>query len=304
MRAYVLQDSVLVGERFRLAVAATHPPGVVPVFPDEGVADSVRLAGGLMLGEVEVLRRMERAVQDTPGGQVDSVVYEAATFALDSAAVGPIRVQVGTAEVRTTPFWLPVKTTLPPEAQGIRDLAPLAEFPIPFWRWLLVGLAFAAVVGTLAYLLVRYRLRRDQHVPEVLLPPLSPFEAALQRLALLERTDLSREGTLKPFYVEMSDVLRRYLTERLGVQAMEETTHELVRELQTVVQRQPLPAALPQAVQHLLAQADLVKFADARPSAEQSQTVLTQTRATLEAIETALRPAVPQDTPVPEAIPA
>jgi hypothetical protein len=102
----------------------------------------------------------------------------------------------------------------------------------------------------------------------------------------------------------VSDVLRRYLTERLGVQAMEETTRELVRELHTVVQRQPLPVALPQAVQHLLAQADLVKFADARPSAEQSQTVLTQTRATLEAIEAALRPAVPQDNPTPEAIPA
>lgn len=304
MQAYVLQDSVLVGERFLLAVTARHPAGTLPVFPDEGVPDSVRLAGGLTAGEVEILLRKAHTTRAIPGGQVDSVVYEAATFALDSAAVGPIPVRFGPTEVRTASFWVPVTATLPPDAQGIRDLAPLADFPLPLWLWLLLLFTLAGIVGALAYLLVRYRFRRHQDIPASVRPPLSPFEAALQRLALLERTDLHQAESIKPFYVEVSDVLRHYLTERIGVQAMEETTRELVRELQLIVQRQPLPEALPQAVQHLLGQADLVKFADARPSAEQGLQVLAQTRATLEAVEAALQPALPQEVPTPEAAPA
>src|SRR5690606_31722830 len=82
-------------------------------------------------------------------------------------------------------------------------------------------------------LLVRYA-RKNRGAPAPIPtgrtfdPEVSPFDEAVTRLKRLEQVDLYQDAAVKPFYVELSDLLRTYLERRLQVPALETTTRELI----------------------------------------------------------------------------
>lgn len=283
VRAYVSKDTVRVGDRFFLTLVAEHDPLVEPAFPEP--TDS------LLFGDLEVLAQRTRARYDQGHARIDSVVYEVTTFSLDTAFVPPIPIgfaaDADTFSVATGAFIVPVASLVPPNAQGVRDLAPIVEFPAPIWPWILLVAGVLLVAGLLGYAYWRRRKRRAA-MPEPSAPPriLTPYEEAVERLEQLEQFDLERPEMIKAYYVDLSDVLRHYLARRTGVNAMESTTRELVRELG---QRSGVPTEGVVQVRGLLELADYVKFADGRPPAERNRAALAETRETIERIERALR---------------
>lgn len=295
VQARLSQDSVTVGDRFYLTIIAEHDGPVEPVFP--AVSDSA------LYGDLEVIGRQARGGGTAGGVRVDSVVYEVTTFALDTAFVPPIPVRFtaneDTFSVTSQPLQAHVVSLVPPEAQGVRDLAPLVEFPAPLWPWILLVAGVLLVAGLLAY-----RAWRKRQVPATASGPIAParvrtpYEEAVERLERLKESDPADPETIKPYYVELSDLLRHYLARRTGINAMESTTRELVRALDT---RSALARDDVRRIRALLELADLVKFADARPPADRSRAAVDETREVVEHVERTLyRP--PVDTE-PEAAP-
>src|SRR5690606_14094428 len=91
-RLYAPTDSVSLGERFWVAMAVEHG-GMAALFPEVPVGDPE--AGPLLLfGDAEVLAGRRLPPRIDGDVRVDSVVYQAATFALDRATVGPVTVRV------------------------------------------------------------------------------------------------------------------------------------------------------------------------------------------------------------------
>lgn len=301
VRAYVSTDSITVGDRFALSIVAEHNFMMEAVFPalPPDTARTQRgfptAALGLRFGDLEVIRRdtFEAVYGGTaaPGLRRDSVVYEVTTFAIDSAVVAPIPVLFTAGEdtfsVATQPFVLPVVSLVPPDAQGLRPLAPLAEFPTPLWPWILLALSVLVLLLTLYYW---WRERQDgpaepQAPPRVSVPP---YEEARQRLRTLRETvDPTDPDQTKPFYVELADLLRTFIEARLGVPALERTSRELTRELERQAHAGRLPEALPSHVYGVLALADLVKFADLRPPESQHAQALEETDELLDLVEEA-----------------
>ncbi len=287
VEAYLSADSVTVGDRFTLTLVALHGFETAPSFPNAGEA---------VYGDVEVLGVTAsggRAL-GASGARLDSVVYEATTFALDTAYVPALSVvfsdTADTFSIASTPLILPVSSLVPPEAEGIKDLAPLVEFARPVWPYILLGLAMLVLVGLLIYY-----LRERQRPPEPEAPPplpeprVSPYEAAIKRLRLLEKARLDAPAEIKPFFVELSDLLRTYLEEGLGVPALERTTRELMDEFENRTVRYKLPGGALQRVSGILELSDLVKFAEIKPPGAQSRMALDETRKTVDVIETKLR---------------
>ncbi len=291
VEAYLSADSVTVGDRFTLTLVALHGFETTPSFPDPS-------AGETVYGDVEVLGVAAsggRALgADNSGTRLDSVVYEATTFALDTAYVPALSIvfsgNADTFSVATPPLILPVSSLVPSEAEGIKDLAPLVEFASPVWPYVLLGLAMLVLVGLLIYYL---RERRRPPEPEPPPPPseprVSPYEAAIKRLRLLEKASLDAPAEIKPFFVELSDLLRTYLEEGLGVPALERTTRELMGEFENRTVRYKLPGGAPQRVYGILELSDLVKFAEVKPPGAQSRMALDETRKTVDVIEAKLR---------------
>jgi len=295
IEAHVSADSVKIGERFTVTLVAEHAVGTTVAFPDSG-------SGSVLFGDLDVIRRGPvRGRPTAEGRQVDSVAYEVAAFALDSARVPVLPVRaidgrdttVDTTVVGTAPRVVPVVSVVPPDAKSLRTPAALASFPRPVWVWMALGLGVVALLGGVAY--GWWRWRKDT-VPT---PPAEeeqdPYEAALAQLQHLERRNPNDRETCKAFYVDLTEGLRVYLARRMEVRALEYTTPEVVEALR---RRPEVPETATQRLQTVLEQADLVKFADAQPRPEESQAVLKAARGVLDALEAAQRRAeaqVPSD---------
>lgn len=282
--AHISADSVRIGERFTVFLAAEHAIDSEVIFPNAEDEES------RLFGDVRVIRRgpvQERRVAS--GRRVDSVAYEVTTFALDSARVPPLPLRVvagaDTTRVNSSARIVPVISVVDEDAKGLRDPAALASFPQPLWSWIVLGLVVAALLAGLAYVW----WRRQQDDPEPVAQVMeteqtrSPYEVATSELRRLQRQEVTEPEAVKAFYVDLTDILRTYLSQELGVAALERTTPELVRALE---QRSDVSAEAVRRIQAVLERADVVKFAGTRPLQEENRQALREARAALAAVRT------------------
>lgn len=280
-------DSVLIGGRFTVSFAVEHGGAATVSFPDPETGPNT-------FGDIELRRRRAVERRSVPGGRrVDSAAYEVTTFALDSARVPPVPLDVvvggDTTIASTPPRGVKVVSVLKENRKGIYSVAPLASFPAPIWPWVLAALVAAALLGG-GYYLWR-RGSEPEEAPSVVSGTLeeveqTPYEAATARIRQLESYDLSDPDAIKPFYVELSNAVRVYVATELGIGALERTTREVVSALRD---RSDVPD---EAVEHLhavLERADRVKFADVHPPTAEHERALRDARAALDAMETAPR---------------
>ena len=289
VRLHVLADSVTIGERFGVAVAVEHEAGVQVVFPEPpGAAAAVE--SPLRAGEAELAEARRLPPAERGSVRVDSVVFEAATFALDSARVGPVTVQIvrggDTTTVASPSAFVGVRSLVPADAEGAQGLAPLADFPRAWGPWLLGALAVFALLAALWWWLDR---RRNRPVPT---SALAPDEEVRHRLDALAAALPSSAAAVKPFYVELSDALRTYLARTLGVPALEQTTRELLATLARLPDDAPENALDP--LDFVLRLADLAKFASVQPGAAAHETALARAREAVAALEAARQPDEPE----------
>jgi hypothetical protein len=291
-----------VGDRFQVTVVLDHDGSRMSVFPDE-IPDPDRspdLIGNL--GDLELIRRQSAGSRLlAEGGRRDSVVYEATTFALDSAyavPAGRLATETDTILVEgLAPIIVPVRSLVPADAAELKDLAPIVEFPRTWWPWLL---ALAIALATGAWLLHRRRNRPPvEEEPDAPSEPAeSPLDEALRRLAGLTAVDYASAEEAKPFFTEVSDIARTYVARRLGVPAREMTTHETIRDLRNLPRQDAPSDAFVRDLRRILESSDIVKFADVQPAAGAARETVERTRSTLQQAEKDLRPS--PDSPLPE----
>lgn len=168
------------------------------------------------------------------------------------------------------------------------DLKPALEAPRN-WTPVFVALAGAAVAAALGFWILR-RLRRRPRAeaaptPAPRKPLRPPWEVAIESLDRIAAADYVGQGEIGRQYVEVTEALRRYLEDRYGVPALESTTTDLDYHLQ----RAPLRPETSSRILSLLREADLVKFAKARPEPAQARS--TEGRAREVVVSTIPRPA-------------
>lgn len=142
----------------------------------------------------------------------------------------------------------------PEEAQlkPIYGIIPTESGLIKYLPWLIFALiACAAVIGLFLWI----KRRRNRRAFGISQDP--PHTLAKKEIDELESQRLFEKGRIKEFYFQFSEIMRRYLESLRGFPAAEYTTQEIALTIDNQDDRQLLP---------LLQQADLVKFADLRPT--------------------------------------
>ena len=148
----------------------------------------------------------------------------------------------------------------------IKDIKPPVDIPSS-WMWLWVSLLVILVV-TLVVGLVFWLLRRPQRKKDIEEVRVTPGERAYARLENLRFKNLVERSYLKPFYTELSDIIRRYLEERFLIKAPEMTTEEFLDSLKN---SPVLDNAQQQTLKDFLFTCDMVKFAKHESSAFEAQ---------------------------------
>ena len=168
-----------------------------------------------------------------------------------------ILIQVGTVAVDTT-------------KQGLFPIKPIYKAPPKTWHeylyllWWLLGILL--LIGLIWWLAFRSK-KMIQWKPKVVL---TPFDIALNQLKALDEKNLIGQQKIKEYYTELTDIVRNYIEQDVKISAMEITSDELIRILKKTNKYKKLGISRDQ-INHLelfLHNADLVKFAKAKPELE------------------------------------
>jgi hypothetical protein len=137
--------------------------------------------------------------------------------------------------------------------------APIHDIvgPLPFGTFSPLTLVLVLLALAASVLAARFFLRRKVRIP-------TPQEAALEALGRL-RADVSG-GEDHEFGVRVSDVLRRFLGEALGLAAPRQTTEEFLQSLSGSLRFLPLEQ---EALAEFLSHADRLKYARGEATPEQ-----------------------------------
>ncbi len=92
---------------------------------------------------------------------------------------------------------------------------------------------------------------------------------ALRELDELEQQKIWQQGLDKQYHSQLTDILRKYIENRYQILALEKTSEEL---LDTVELMQLFDKELYNILKQMLISADFVKFAKAKPTAEENET--------------------------------
>ncbi len=136
--------------------------------------------------------------------------------------------------------------------------------------WILLSIVLIA-----AFVFVYLKWLRHGRIP--LIPvkkPIPPYELAVSRLNKLQEEMLWQKGAEKEYYTRLTDILRGYLSGRFGINAMEMTTYQIS---QAIADNKDV-AEYSLLVNKVLNDADFVKFAKAKPLADENQRAFSNAR--------------------------
>ena len=247
----VSAEKVPLGEPFTYTVTVVHP-----------VAERWELRPPAELGAFG-LRSSTRKRRDRGDASTTTFQLELALFDLGEQPVPTLFFDVvGGGAPHTASVTGPVVeglSSLPADAgqdAKLLDIKPNEDVPVRSWRLVWALLAIAALVA--AGLWLRRELAHRRHAAPP--PPPRPLpERTRSALEALRAEGLLARGMVREFHFRLSDILRSYLGERFGFEALECTSGELLTE----VERRDFPGVDQSALRRFVDQCDVAKFARA-----------------------------------------
>ncbi|MCW3085451.1 MAG: hypothetical protein JWP12_2817 [Bacteroidetes bacterium] len=266
-------NSILIGEQRRLELK-------VQFRADNGKHLSVRFP--------EITDTLRKEVEVVSQSKIDTIINknDPLQFTLtktlyitsfDSGywALAPFKFTVNndTNGVFTDPLLLQVSTVAVDTTQAIKEIKGVYEQTYTFIDWLkdnmyVVYIALAAIL-MIIIVIVYVRKYRKVKPPVVIIeaPKVPPHIIALGKLEQLKGEKLWQEGKLKLYYSSLTDILREYIENRFKIQALEQTTDEILYGFRNVAIDDESKTKLKQ----VLGLADLVKFAKEQPMANENE---------------------------------
>lgn len=272
LRVAVDTTTTTVGGRLHLAVTVEHASDATVQWPDS-----------LDLAPFEVLGAVVNPTTLADGRATTTAVLTLTAFELGELEIPSFTVGVtspgGVTELVTDPFGIAVVSVGLDEGQDIRDIRGPLSIPrsmLVIGLWLL-ALALAAGGGW--WLARRARQRPTDEGPVTQGPPRPAHEVAYEELEWLESSGLLGQGRIKEYYIEVSDIIRRYLEGRYSIRAPEMTSREVLEQLEDTDVAWDVHDRFTAFLEHC----DLVKFAKHRPSPTACALIVSDARALVDA---------------------
>lgn len=171
----------------------------------------------------------------------------------DSASTAPLNLQIVPVKALATDSISPLAGVVPGKGSSVLDSVP--DWLYYYW-WVIV---LVAAVAAGAYWYISRRKKNKPLVPKPV-KVLDPVEEAISSLKRLKEMKLWEQGREKEYFTELTEILRRYLVRRFGINAMEMTSREIMEALSESEARRSRDF-----VRKVLDMADFVKFAKVRP---------------------------------------
>ncbi len=150
--------------------------------------------------------------------------------------------------------------------QKLYDIKPIIEVDKANSKWWIYLLITLLAIALVAFLLYWFIWRKKPLTEEEEIALLPPYDRAKLAIRKLEERDVMSSG-IKAYYSDLTDIIRKYLDEKVYDRAMESTTDELIDRLQLLTDGNQiaLTKGTIKNLESVLKRADLVKFAKSEP---------------------------------------
>lgn len=145
--------------------------------------------------------------------------------------------------------------------ENYTDIPDVPFSPIKFikenWWWIAI-LAAALILG---WLIARRRRWDREFENRENVRPINLKDRTIKAVEALDKSELWNKNQLKKHFVELSYILRSYLTSRYSISLLDKTTEQT----KILLTKQGLNDETVDAIARILSQSDMVKFAKSKP---------------------------------------
>lgn len=262
--ASVDKNSVVVGDPVTLNVVVRYQSQQNCIIPDD-----------INFGKFKLLNRSVKS--ESRGDQkIDTYTFILTPLELGEVSIPPITVYTSVdagypdeeSHLSTQEIKISVSGVIKEEQPQLKDILPPEK--VYERTYLLIYIVVGLLIfGMLIYLITRYLKKRRLSAAKEIgegdsTPPISPYEEAIIALKNLEEQRLIGRSEYKQLYLQLTEILKRFVERFYGFGATEMTTYELTAYLLD----HPQPNLSLEDVRGILSQADLVKFARFTPEPE------------------------------------
>ncbi|OAV70433.1 hypothetical protein Barb4_01356 [Bacteroidales bacterium Barb4] len=187
----------------------------------------------------------------------------------------PVRVADGADTVYSNQVALkvstvPVDTEHPENFADIKDVWKPPLVLADYYPYIFGVLLFCLLVCIIGYTMQHLRNRKSL-IPKKETPKLPPHIQAVKELDGIKQQKLWQQGLNKEYYTLVTDALRRYITDRFGMNAMEMTSVEILDHIKATQDAESVYRNL----QQILQLSDFVKFAKMLPLPDENDLSMT-----------------------------
>ncbi len=257
---------LMLGDQTDLHLSVTHEASEQVQMP---------VYGEMLQEGIEIVDRSAVDTTALPDGRVQMTQDLTLTSFKDSLfAIQPLYVTSGEDTFWTEPMALNVIQPFEVDSSlAITDIKDIEKAPIWWWgifRWVLIALGCVLLAVGGYYLWRWYQKHRKPEEetidPELLRPA---DEVALEKLDEIKAQKIWKDGKVKEYQTELTDVVREYIGRRFDVHSTEKTSDETLQEMKSKVDKD-----LYTRLKSMLQLADLVKFAKWHTTPDENETAL------------------------------
>jgi len=165
--------------------------------------------------------------------------------------------QTGTLNLQVQPMEVDTSKAIFDIRGPIEEPFSIIDWAKENWIWIAIVLILLIVGIVLIY----YLKNRSTKIVEEIIIIIPADVIGLEKLKKLKAKQLWQAGKVKMYHSEISEIIREYIEKRYEVNALENTTHEIMQSLRF----QSIEPNLLTKLNQVLVLSDLVKFAKEKP---------------------------------------
>lgn len=228
-----------------------------------------------MASNVEIVRQTEWDTIDENGNYTFSKNVFITSWDSGYYPIPPIPAVINGDTFGTNAFLIGVATIPIDSTNAIADIKGIESDPLTwkdyfdaYGKYLLYIWLVALVITIISILILRSKKQPEQIIE--VKPDIPAHIVAYGKLKALEQEQHWQNNRIKQFHVELSEIIREYIENRFEIQALEQTTEEIMHFLRL----SELSETQKRSLRKLLMLTDLVKFAKEQPLAQENEEIL------------------------------
>lgn len=281
VKTSISATDVTIGDIVTVRISVRHPESIKIAFPTTEAT----------WGDWIVRAAKQLIPENADRGLIEDVlemqltIYKTGEFQIPALSIEVVNPTGQKSTLTSDQAKVSVRSVLTSKDETLKEIKPQADIA-PDYKPFLLLLAALASAAYFIYLLVKWLKRRHKPGTALIQDTRTPEEIAREAIRQLLARKLIEDGKFKAFYLELSEIIKRFLGTRLNVPSLERTTREFTRDLRStdIVEDQY------RLIQDFLENCDLVKFAKYRPTAEEVQEAIGQADVIIGATGTKTKP--------------